>query len=65
MKQERYQSFVDVLTDAWVPEELAHKAAEVATRYYPDNTLLGATEEEVKTLKQAKEYLSGDVEDDA
>ena len=57
MRQERYQSFVTVLTDAWCPDDLAHKAAEVATKYFPDIKLLGASDEEVQVLKQAKEYL--------
>lgn len=57
MRQDRYQSFVDVLTDAWCPNDLAHKAAEIATKFYPDHTLLGATEEEIQVLRQAKAYL--------
>ena len=49
----------DVLTDAWCPEDLAKDASKILSKHYPDNTLIGATEAEVKTVKQAQEYVRG------
>ncbi|MBH8561665.1 hypothetical protein I8748_05635 [Nostoc sp. CENA67] len=56
-KQERKQTFFEVFTDASCPKDLADKAACIASKYYPAG-LIGATEEEVNTFKQAQDYLT-------
>lgn len=56
-KKDIEQTIVNVLTDAWCPQDLAKDAARIMSEYYPDNRLTGATEAQVRVVKQAQEYV--------
>jgi hypothetical protein len=56
-KKDIESAILSVLTDAWCPPDLAKNAASILSDYYPDNTLTGATEAEVRVVKQAQEYV--------
>ncbi|BAY77936.1 hypothetical protein NIES25_44060 [Nostoc linckia NIES-25] len=51
------QALFNVLTDAWCPPDLAKEASSILSKYYPDTKLTGATEDEVRVVKQAQEYV--------
>ncbi|MEH1802167.1 hypothetical protein [Nostoc sp.] len=57
MSKKIEKALFEVLTDAWCPEDLARDAAKILSEYYPDNTLIGATEAQVNVVKQAQEYV--------
>lgn len=56
MSQTKQQTFYRVLIKSSCPEALATSASEIAAKYYP-NGLIGATEAETNTFKQAQKYL--------
>ncbi|OUL33114.1 hypothetical protein BV372_17360 [Nostoc sp. T09] len=62
-REDRKQIIQNELTDNWCPEKLAKSADDILSRHYPDTALIGASEQEVNTVKQAKEYLAGDDDD--
>jgi len=53
------ETLYNVLTDHWCPKQLAEDASAILSHHYPNTVLIGATEEEIRTVKQAQEYVKG------
>jgi hypothetical protein len=58
MREETRQIIYDILTEHWCPDSLADEASRILSQHYPC-PLIGATDEEIAVVRQAKEYVTG------